>query len=152
MSHVEHRSFPSASDGPSPPISRKQFLQRGAAVAGGIAAYGLVGSSSAFAASATDSEHDRPHRSGDPRPIPGGLGADFAPTTTNPLIHAFLPAVGFDVSTITDFKGVVAATEVQGTASGSDGSSYWFDNDMRFMRGVYIDVDGRLREHSFGFV
>ena len=56
------------------------------------------------------------------------------------------------MSTITDFAGVIAAAEIQGTASGSDGSKYTFDADMRFMKGRYIATDGRLRRASFGFV
>ena len=50
------------------------------------------------------------------------------------------------MSTITDFDGVVAAAEIQGRPSGSDGTSYTFDADMRFMKGRYVATDGRLRE------
>jgi hypothetical protein len=56
------------------------------------------------------------------------------------------------MSTITDFKGVVGGSEIRGTARGSDGTTYDFDTDMRFMQGSYIDTDGRLRTGSFGFV
>ena len=56
------------------------------------------------------------------------------------------------MSTIFDFNGVVAAGEIQGLADGSDGSAYWFDADMRFMKGAYMDLNGRMQEHSFGFV
>jgi hypothetical protein len=62
------------------------------------------------------------------------------------------PAVGFEMSTITDFHGVVGAAEIQGTAKGSDGTTYTFDADMRFMQGLYVGMDGRLRRGSFGFV
>jgi hypothetical protein len=41
---------------------------------------------------------------------------------------------------------------VQGRARGSDGVTYGFDADMRFMRGTYIGLDGRRRLGSFGFV
>jgi hypothetical protein len=56
------------------------------------------------------------------------------------------------MSTITDFNGDVAASEIRGTAHGSDGSTWEFDTDMRFMRGVYIDTAGRVREGAFGFI
>jgi hypothetical protein len=56
------------------------------------------------------------------------------------------------MATITDFNGVVGAAELQGTASGSDGSSYTFDTDMRFMQGSYVGLDGRVYEGAFGFV
>jgi len=56
------------------------------------------------------------------------------------------------MSTITDFKGIVGGSDIEGTAHGSDGNSYDFDTDMRFMTGAYIDTDGRLRSGTFGFI
>ena len=47
----------------------------------------------------------------------------------------FQPALGAELNTIGDFDGFVAASEIQGKASGSDGTSYSFDCDMRFMQG-----------------
>jgi hypothetical protein len=61
------------------------------------------------------------------------------------------PALGFDVSTITDFSGFVAAAEIQGDAAGG-GSSFTFDADMRLMQGKYVGKDGRVRQGSFGFI
>ena len=121
--------------------SRGQFLRRGAVAAGGIAGLRLVDPVAAFARSA-----------GDPGPIPGGLGANFVPVPQDPFIHVLPPGIGFEMSTITDFKGVVGGSEIRGTARGSDGTTYDFDTDMRFMQGSYIDTDGRLRTGSFGFV
>ena len=54
--------------------------------------------------------------------------------------------------TIANFNGVVGAAEIRGTAQGSDGSSYSFDTDMRFMHGRYLDTDGRLRDKAFVFI
>jgi len=54
------------------------------------------------------------------------------------------------MSTITDFNGVVGAADMQGTAEGSDGTTYSFDADMRFMQGLYVGTDGRLRLGSEG--
>ncbi len=52
---------------------------------------------------------------------------------------------------ITDFKGVVGAAEIRGTAT--DGEvTYDFDADMRFMKGRYITIDGRLHNAAFAFV
>ena len=56
------------------------------------------------------------------------------------------------MSTITDFNGVVAAAEIQGKATGSDGSTNDFDADMRFMQGAYVDEDGRHLNASFAFI
>ena len=121
-------------------FSRAQFLRRAAVAAGGAAGYGLLGSQLAYAANRA------------PRPIRGGFSENFELVPSDPFIHVLPPAVGFEMSTITDFNGVIAAAEIQGTAHGSDGTSYTFDADMRFMRGIYISMDGRRREGSFGFV
>jgi hypothetical protein len=53
------------------------------------------------------------------------------------------------MSSITDFNGVVGAAETQGTANRG---AFNFDADMRFMQGLYVGTDGRLRQGSFGFI
>jgi hypothetical protein len=93
------------------------------------------------------------HAAAAPRPVPGGFDlatSNFVPS--NPDFHFFLPGIGFEMSTITDFNGVVGGSETRGTARGSDGSTYSFDCDMRFMRGVYVGLDGRRHNGSFGFI
>jgi hypothetical protein len=122
-------------------MSRRQFLRRGAVAAGGLAGLGLLDARSAFGQSATD-----------PKPIPGGFDENFTPVPSDPFIHILPAAVGFEMSTITDFTGFLGAAEIQGTAHGSDNTAYTFDADMRFMKGQYIATDGRLRAASFGFV
>ena len=132
-------------------LSRARFLRRSAAVAGGAAALGVL----APAAAGKGPKHHG-KKDGDPSPIPGGflIGSDgsFSLAPIDPTIHVLPPAVGFEMSTITDFDGVVGAAEIQGTAHDNKGGDYWFDCDMRFMKGRYIDVDGRKRENVFGFV
>jgi hypothetical protein len=122
-------------------LSRGQFLRRGALTIGGVAGIGLADAAAAFGRTA-----------GQPNPIPGGLDMNFQPVAENPVVHVLGPVVGSEMSTITDFKGIVAATEIQGLAHGSDGTPYDFDTDMRFMSGTYVDVDGRVRTGSFGFI
>jgi hypothetical protein len=88
-----------------------------------------------------------------PRPIPGGLDlATFTFVPSGADLHFLPPGIGFDMSTITDFDGVVGGSDTRGTAHGSDGSTYSFDCDMRFMQGVYVGLDGRLHRGSFGFI
>jgi hypothetical protein len=123
-------------------MHRRQFLRRAAVTAGGVASFGLVETATALGG----------HPTGDARPIPGGFNGNFEPVPSNPFIHVLPPALGFEVSTITDFKGVVGASHIQGTAHGSNGSTYFFDTDMRFMQGTYVDLHGRMRDASFGFV
>jgi hypothetical protein len=120
-------------------LSRRQLLQAGAVALGGVAGLGALnpatGSGSAFAA---------------PRPIPGGLSlttGTFVPSGAD--LHFFSPGIGFEMSTITDFNGVVGGSETRGTANDGD---YSFDCDMRFMRGVYVGLDGRRHNTSFGFI
>jgi hypothetical protein len=60
------------------------------------------------------------------------------------------------MATITDFVGIIGATEVQGTGMGvhPNGPSMPlnFGADMRFMQGHYIGVDGKLHQATFGFI
>jgi hypothetical protein len=89
---------------------------------------------------------------GVPNPIPGGFDASFTPVPSDPLIHVLPPAPGFEMATITDFNGTIAAAEIQGAARGSDDTDYGFDCDMRFMVGTFVDSAQRLRHGAFGFV
>jgi hypothetical protein len=123
-------------------FSRRQLLQRGAVAFGGVAGLGLLDPSAVFGSAVAA-----------PRPIPGGLSLTtftFVPSGAD--LHFFSPGIGFEMSTITDFNGVIGGSETRGAAHGSDGTSYSFDCDMRFMRGVYVGLDGRLHNGSFGFI
>jgi hypothetical protein len=122
-------------------VSRRQLLTRGAAAVGGMTGAGLFGPALALAGT-------RPA----PRPIPGGLDKNLMPVPRHPVVHVLPPGIGFEMSTITDFNGVVAGSEIRGRAHGSDGSAYDFDTDMRFMHGSYRGLDGRMRRGAFGFI
>jgi hypothetical protein len=89
---------------------------------------------------------------GDPKPIPGGFNDAFAPVPAAPFIHVLPPILGFEMSTIGDFNGTLGAADIQGTAHGSDGTTYTFDADMRFMEGTYIDTAGNVQHGSFAFI
>ena len=126
--------------------SRLQFVRRGAAAVGGVAAVGLLDPLSAFGRAA-----------GSPSPIPGGIKFSATPpfVTSDPDIHILPPGLiglPLDVSSVTDFKGSVAAAEIQGTAHGNDGTAYSFDADMRVMQGLYVDTGGKLKKGTFGFI
>ena len=132
-------------------LTRRRFLGHGVALAGGIVGLGLLDTASILAPAASATPGGFGRRGGDPRPIPGGFDQNLNPVPVNPLVHVLPPAVGFDMSTIFDFNGVVAAG---GPRSGrrQRRQCVWFDADMRFMKGAYMDVNGRMQEHSFGFV
>jgi hypothetical protein len=87
-----------------------------------------------------------------PLPIPGGLDKTFKQVPRDPFVHVLSPGIGSEMSSITDLKGVVAGSEIRGKAHGSDGSTWDFDTDMRFMHGLYVGTDRRLRHGTFGFV
>ena len=85
----------------------------------------------------------------DPKPIPGGLVAG------DHGYHLYLPGEGMEPSTITDFNGVVAIQQVQGTGMGRQGgivAPFPFEVDVRFMKGKYIAEDGKLRSGTFAFI
>ena len=121
--------------------SRRQLLRRGAAAFGGFVGLGLLAPESVLA-----------RANPAPRPIPGGLDKTFMPVPRNAFVHVLGPGIGFEMATISDFDGIVAGSETRGTAQGSDGTTYDFDTDMRFMHGSYVGLDGRRRTAAFGFV
>jgi hypothetical protein len=126
---------------PDARMSRAQALRRGALAAGALGGVSLLDAAPALA-----------WWGGQPRPIPGGVDDTFTPVPKNPAWHFSYPAFGYEAITITDFHGVMGAGETQGSVRGSDGKTYSFDADLRFMRGTYVGRDGRTREGSFGFL
>ena len=93
-----------------------------------------------------------------PNPIPGGkhfleIFFGFPPPTE--LFHVLGPSV--EPSTITDFHGFVGAANVTGNVKQIDVNTgattlRFFDNDMRFMKGHYIGVDGEEHNGTFGLL
>ena len=125
-------------------LSRGHFIRRSAVTLGGLAGLGLADPLTALAKGKSP---------GMPNPIPGGFDSNFQPVPSNPLVHVLPPGIGFEMSTITDFNGIVGGAEIRGTARGSDGTTYGFDCDMRFMTGTYVDLTGRLvKQGTFGFI
>ena len=120
------------------------MLRRGAVAFGGMAGLGLLDPGSVFG-----SVFDGGAPSDSGRVFT--CGQDFVPSGAD--LHFLLPGIGFEMSTITDFKGVVGGSETRGTAhAGANGNQYSFDGDMRFMRGLYVGLDGRMHNGSFGFI
>jgi len=119
-------------------LTRRNFLK----AAGTTLAAGLAIPSIARASSQTL-----------PNPIPGGLDL----LGNGHIFHIYLPGTAPELSTITDFNGVLCAADVQGTWTG-DGvtpppnTPLLFDADMRVMTGEYIGRDGRHRQGSFVLV
>ena len=89
--------------------------------------------------------------------------ANRVPAAPRPIPEVIIPGTPFHVlspgseepSTITDFNGFIAATELQGTGTGhhhGHSQNLLFDVDMRFMQGTYVGVDGKTYRDTFGFV
>jgi len=116
-------------------LSRRQFIGASAAATGAVMTAGIW--MPALAAGS------------DPRPIPGGI-QPFGPGTE--VFHVFLPGPGVEPSSITDFKGTVGVCAVQGTGTSTDGRSWLYDTDVRFMQGTFIGKDGHRHRGTFGFV
>lgn len=121
-------------------LSRREFLGASAAATGAAITADLW---LPVLAQASD-------ESAAPRPIHGSL------VVNNTLFHLNLPNAG-DQSPITDFKGLIAATDTTGTGAGIDPASgatvsQVFDADMRFVQGTYIGLDGEEHEGAFGFI
>jgi hypothetical protein len=135
---VRERGAEDGGTGTPAGVTRGTFLRRGAVAAGSVAGLGLLGAHTALGGSGAD-----------PVPIPGGFDADFNIVPKGALLHILPPIVGFEMSTITNFDGAIAAAEIQGTANNG---AYNFDCDMRVMQGLYVGTDGRLRQNTFGFI
>ena len=124
------------------PLSRRRFVTGAAGAAGAILGSGLWWPSVAQAAEGGSKA---------PKPIPGGIDAG------GETFHVFIPGTGQEPATITDFKGWVGVATVGGTGKGTNASSgettdLFFETDMRFMQGVYVDTGGHQRHGTFGFV
>lgn len=122
------------------PFSRRQVLSAAAGTTGLVAASQVLGASPALAGQAAR-----------PRPIPGGF--QVGGTT----FHVLGPASGEEPSTITDFTGVVAITELAGTVTRTNtrtgrAERLPFAADMRGIAGNFVATDGKVHRGVFGFV
>ena len=76
-----------------------------------------------------------------PMPIPHGDAGT----------HHFLPGRGKEVTTITDFNGVVGIGQLTGTGTATGFSQKLnFSVDNRFLVGEFVGVDGRHHQGAFG--
>jgi len=118
-------------------MSRRLFLGTTAAAGGAAATAAMWGPLLVDASSV------------DPTPIPETIfpGTPF---------HVQFPFAGNELSTINNFKGVVAVAAIAGTGTVMDAagtrSRFFFDSDQRFMQGTYIGAKGQRHKGTFGFV
>lgn len=101
---------------------------------------------------------DRSLPSAGPLPIPGGVlvpnpngGPDVHLNFPGPA-DSTVPGRGGVPSTITDFNGFVGVAQVTGTGTDGLGNPLLWRTDVRFMKGVYLGVDGNLHRGTFAEV
>jgi len=123
-------------------VSRRQFFGSAAGLAVGAGLSTTLGA-----------QRGNPHVNSAPRPIPGGV------SPFGILIHHFpIAASGTPLSNIqepsqiTDFNGFVGLNRIRGVGSGTGFASLNFQADMGFMVGVYVAMDGKHYNASFGFI
>jgi len=68
------------------------------------------------------------------------------PADANPQVT---PLLGNEPNQITDFNGFYGGVRVQGAGKAGDGTSRFWDADLRFMKGVYRGIDGNLYRRTF---
>lgn len=135
-------SSPSSSHHARHGLSRRVFLGGAAAATGASLGSGLLWPATGAAASVST--------------LPAPKPTTATITVNGITFHVDIFGAGVDPSSITDFNGFVGVADVRGkgTATHPDGSTetLLFDTDMRFMKGVYVGVDGAVHHGTFGFV
>jgi hypothetical protein len=94
-------------------------------------------------------------RPGLPRPIPGGIEPQIPGAPR--ILHIYRPQHGYEPSTITDFMGSVGLAHLRGAGMRTDLESsvsqrLFYEADVRFMKGRYVDVNGRPQSGTFASV
>jgi hypothetical protein len=68
------------------------------------------------------------------------------PADANPLVT---PLLGNEPNQITNFNGFYGGVRVQGDGTDGSGNTLLWDADLRFMKGTYQGLDGRLHHGTF---
>ena len=132
-------------------LTRRNLIRGAAGTAAGAGL--LLGSGLRSPALADDDDEGKHNKcKALPRPIPHitGPGHFFFPGPADgsaPSTFPHFPFAGFDPSTITDFKGVIAQADLDFDGIGTNletGQSvpYHFHTDWRFFKGTFVAIDG----------
>jgi hypothetical protein len=93
-----------------------------------------------------------------PLPIPGGrlvpnpFGGPDGHFNMPGHADSTVPGVGGEPASITDFNGFVGDVRVDGTGTDGSGNTLLWEVDLRFMKGVYVGVDGNVHQGTFALV
>ncbi len=150
----------------STPWWKRQRLSRRNLIHGAAGAGLLLNSRLSLPAFAQDDDDDENDNKCKPlaRPIPHITtppGQHFffpgPPDGSAPPSFPHFPNAGFDPSTITDFKGVIAQVDLNFGGTGTDlntstSTPYTFHTDWRFYKGTFVGVDGIARHGALTFI
>lgn len=142
-------------------LSRRNLIRGAAGTAAGAGL--LLGSGLGTQAFAEDEDEEKHHKcKALARPIPHitGPGHFFFPGPADgsaPSTFPHFPFAGFDPSTITDFKGVIAQADLDFDGMGtnletSETVPYHFHTDWRFFKGTFVAVDGIEHKGTLTFI
>lgn len=142
-------------------LTRRTLIRGAAGTAAGAGL--LLGSTLMLPALADDDDERRRNQcKALARPIPhisGAVHVFFAgpPDGSAPPTFPHFPNAGFDPSTITDFKGVVANVDLNVGGTGTDlhtrdSAAYMFHADWRFFKGTFVTIDGLEHEGTLTFI
>jgi hypothetical protein len=139
----------------APSFSRRQWLRKAAVAGGGL------GLASALPQGALADDGDSEGggcilqaQCDQPLPIPHLNTLPFG------SFHFFFPGPAdapANPSVITDFRGVIGSADLNLTGTGTDTTSgltghYAFHTDMRFMKGEFVALDGKIHSGAFAFI
>lgn len=142
-------------------LTRRNLLRGAAGTAAGAGL--LLGSGQPFTAVADDEgegNHDSCKALARPIPHITGPGHFFFPGPPDgsaPSTFPHFPFAGFDPSTVTDFKGVLATADVDCDGMGTnletmESVPYHFHADWRFFKGTFVAIDGLERKGTLTFI
>jgi hypothetical protein len=127
-------------------LSRRRLLQAAAGTAGGLVGAGLLAPTKARAQDDCIA----------PKPIPATLPADLIAPGSPPFpIHEFIGLAdqAGEASNITDFFGEIGNAQGGGSGTDNQGNSLLISvAALRFMKGVYVGVDGKFHWGAFAFI
>lgn len=142
-------------------LTRRNLIRGAAGTAAGVGL--LLGSglrSSVLADDEEEGKHNKCKALARPIPHITGPGHFFFPGPPDgsaPPSFPHFPFAGFDPSTITDFKGLVANADLNFSGTGTDlntGNStpYTFHTDWRFFKGTFVAIDGLEHKGTLTFI
>ena len=132
-------------------LNRRQFLKASLASAGFAVSGGMLANRALAAKPGSGLPSQLPYTSSLLNSITGLDIPFFLPVEIDPFFAGAAGPFG-DPLTMANFNGVVGVVEAEGvSANNSEGVRRTWGTDIRFMKGVFTDRDGRTQRGAFGF-